>query len=766
MTTVLTRSDESAGQSASRRSTDPAVRSLPWLIVGVAWVAGLHRWGTPLPDIAAYSLYWALTLVLPGTLMHRALRGSRGNLPEDLGYGAVVGLVLEMVAWALSAVVGGQSLLRWWAAPVVVAFVAVPALRRHWRITDPEPLPARWSWMIAGALLAAIGWGLSDWATVPLPPTDFVYYQDLFYHLSLVHELTRTVPFEVPQLAGDTLRYHYLSDAHMAAASMITGVSPTTILLRLFAVPIVGAAIVAFAALARDVTGRWWAGPLAGAVAVCGQAFALRSPIGVNGSTAISYGSPSLTYAMPLLALLLAIAVDALRHRTSRSVWFLVPVLAVVCAGAKSSLVPPVFAGLLLAGLMAWWRDRRVPWRVVGLLGGLTVAMAIGVKLFAGGGSGVLAVQPLALLGWIPPYAETLGADDGPDAGGLLPLGLRTASGPGLVYVAGIIAWWFVMQTPRLLGVTMLATRTRRFDPVAWLLAGTTAAGLGAAWLFYHPAQSQIYFFQCVAPVGALLTVWLLADRFQGWRAPVIGFAAGTVWPLVIPATTRPADPERWTVWAKALALPAVWTLCAAVLVTAVALLFRADRAALVSGAMAAVLGLSLGSGPVVTIHRLVERWSSTVTKPVDPRRIITAEEQQGALWLDAHAAPDDVVATNVHCQPISRSKPCDARAFWVSGLGGHRTVLEGWGYSDEALAAHGRNGLGFLLQPAPDPALKDRNDRLFTAPTAADLAAFRREYGVRWLLADHRASTVSPRLAELTTVRYRSGTVIVYELR
>ena len=170
--------------------------------------------------------------------------------------------------------------------------------------------------MIAGAFLVAIGWGMSDWATIPLPPTDFVYYQDLFYHLSLVHEMTRTMPFEVPQLAGDTLRYHYLSDAHMAAASMITGVSPVTVLLRLFAVPIVGVAIIAFAALAREITGRWWAGPLAGAVAICGQTF-IGSPILVNGSSAIAYASPSQTYAMPLLALLLAIAVDALRGRTS-----------------------------------------------------------------------------------------------------------------------------------------------------------------------------------------------------------------------------------------------------------------------------------------------------------------------------------------------------------------------------------------------------------------------------------------------------------------
>ena len=403
---------------------------------------------------------------------------------------------------------------------------------------------------------------------------------------------------------------------------------------------------------------------------------------------------------------------------------------------------------------------------MVGLIAGLLVTTAIGLKLFAGGGSGVLVPQPLALIRWMAPYSQTLGLDDGPDAGGFLPEGLRTASGLGLVYISGIVAWWFVVQAPRFVGYAILATRERRTDPVAWLLAGTTAAGTAAAWLFYHPSQSQIYFFACVAPIGVLLTVWLLTDRFQGWQAPVIGFVAGTVWAFVVPTTSLPAEPERWTAWAKVLSLPVLWTLGAALVVTVVALLFRVRGAALATGAIAAVLGLSLGSGMAETSDRLIEHRSPLVAQQVEPRRILTAEELRAALWLEANAGPDDVVATNVHCQPISRSKPCDARAFWVSGLGGHRTVVESWGYSDESVAADGRNGLKFPLQPAPDPVLKDRNDRLFTEPTEAELAAFQQDHGVRWLLADTRASLVSPQLARLATVRYRAGTVTVYELR
>src|SRR4029453_5651205 len=100
---------------------------------------------------------------------------------------------------------------------------AVPGLRRHWRIAEPQPLPLRWSWIIAGGLLTLVAMSYPGWAATPLPPVTTQYYQDMLYHLALVHEMTRSMPFQVPQLTGDTLRYHYLSDADIAIGSMLTG---------------------------------------------------------------------------------------------------------------------------------------------------------------------------------------------------------------------------------------------------------------------------------------------------------------------------------------------------------------------------------------------------------------------------------------------------------------------------------------------------------------------------------------------------------------
>jgi hypothetical protein len=142
-----------------------------------------------------------------------------------------------------------------------------------------------------------------------------------------------------------------------------------------------------------------------------------------------------------------------------------------------------------------------------------------------------------------------------------------------------------------------------------------------------------------------------------------------------------------------------------------------------------------------------------------------TKAEMTAALWLDRHAGNDDVVATNVHCKPFRPEGQCDARAFWVAGLAGRRTVLESWAYSDATIAASGVNGIRYNFQPPPDRALYDLNQRVFTRGDAASVAELQRRYHVRWLLADSRAGAVSPALATLASVRLVSGPVIVYEL-
>ncbi|TDC66172.1 hypothetical protein E1258_03555 [Micromonospora sp. KC207] len=761
--------------------------ALAWSAALAALLAGWWWTGTPGGDIARYVAYWALALVLPGTLVHRALRGSRGNLPEDLGYGAAVGLLLELAAWAVATASGTQPALRWWPVPVLALFVAVPGLRRHWRIARPRPLPLPWTLAVAGVLVLLVAWAAVGWRANPLPPVDHVYYQDLLYHLGLVHELTRDMPFELPQLAGEPLRYHYLVDAHLASASMITGTGPATVLLRLWLVPVAATAVVVTAGLARDLSGRWWAGPVAAGTAYVGVSLSLGSAATASGTLPLSVESPSQTYLLPLLLLLIGVCVDVVRGRRPGPGWALVPAAGLAVAGAKSSGLPPLIAGVALAGVVVGWRARRVPWAVVSLFAVLVAAMVVGYRLFAGGGAGVLSPQVFGVLRFTAPWRQTVGAGGGIAAGGLLPPGLAAAGGTGWLFAVAVLGWWLVLQAPRFVGVLLLARRGTRVDPAAWLLAGALVAGAGGAWSFFHPSVSQLYFFLAVVPFGALLTGWLLAAARPWWPVVAVAGAVGAAaqWlldPLGPPERTRRA-------WLWAMAVPAGRVLLLAGVAALLAVLLTGLRArrgrgrlpagpgedrppagaswrsrAAVAGAVAALCGASVAGGLEWTARRVGD--PPRVLSAADRPWAITRDEARAALWLDAHAGPEDVVATNVHCRPVPTVAHCDARAFWVSGLGGRRALVESWGYTDEALAAHARDGFSYPRQPAPDPELFARNERLFTAPTAGELDRVRRENGVRWLFADSAAGPVSPELARLAEVRFVAGPVTVYRLR
>ncbi|MEV6812690.1 hypothetical protein AB0M52_11240, partial [Micromonospora sp. NPDC051296] len=491
--------------------------------------------------------------------------------------------------------------------------------------------------------------------------------------------------------------------------------------------------------------------------------------------------------------------------------WALIPALGLACAGAKSSVLPPLIAGLGLAALVAWIRGRQVPWRVFGVLATLVVAMAVGYRLFAGGGAGTLRAQPLGLIRHLLPYQQTYGAEEGAQFGGLLPPGLVEHGGTGAWRLATVLfGCWLLMQTPRLAGGLLLAGSGRR-DPVVWLLSGAVAAGLAVACLTFHPSASQLYFWLPVIPLAALLASWLLARTRVGWPALMAAGVLGALAQLFAPPLDPPPAPARDEVtiesvrtatadgWLAALgwsaARYAALIVLAAVLAMAVDAL-RTRRAAVdgnddsgaagrraarvrrlgrptpaallarsaLAGVVAALLGASLATGVDMSVQQV--RTSVDPLGTRDERLVVTRDEMQAALWLDEHAGPDDLVATNVHCRPVQTTPHCDARAFWVTGLGGRRAVVESWGYTDAALAAHGRDGYRYPQQPPPDAAQFALNERAFTAPTRADLDQLRDAYGVRWLFADTRAGAVSPELARLAPVRYTAGPVTIHELR
>lgn len=119
-----------ADQPRASAAAPPAAiwRWLPAAVGVVVFAAILLITGTSILDVLKYAAYVAFAVVMPGTLVYRALRRKPHTLIEDLALGAAVGLGLELMAWAVYSYLDLRSLIWTWPLIVAAVFVGVPQL--------------------------------------------------------------------------------------------------------------------------------------------------------------------------------------------------------------------------------------------------------------------------------------------------------------------------------------------------------------------------------------------------------------------------------------------------------------------------------------------------------------------------------------------------------------------------------------------------------------------------------------------------------------
>ncbi len=804
----------------------PSVRiRLLWGVLAVATGIAWTGWagGVPLLLVVGYWGAWAWGVVGPGILVHRAVRGRPSTIVGDVALGAVVGLVLQLAAWAVMTALGWQRQLLWWPLPVMALFAAVPRLRGHFSLRRYEQrVPTGAAALAVAGYVVALQGMVQSFRDFTLPPQAMVWYQDDLWNLGNVAELMRTVSPQVAQVAGRPFNYHWFSDAHLAAMSLTTSIDPVTVVGRLWAPPML--LVIAGVALAvgQRLSGSVWVG--AGAAAF----FAVAPSIEIAwfapaASGASSQRSPSQIVAVPLTLLAIDIVVSILRGSHRARAWVLLAAVLVACVGAKSSVLPVLAGGLALAALVAGVVARHRLRAVLCLLAVTSAIVLVTRSRLAGGGSGSRLQLLATFFSSTPWQLAHSGEVDSFGTGWLIP-GLEA---PGAVLVLLLVLACYVISW---LWVLLGAAALRRHDLAGWFLLGTGLAGAGAMLVIRHPAYSQIYFLKIAILAWQLLALWgyhqcvTSARSYAGGRPALRSTLAGAALGSLLVALARwaggpaPSAPSVSAVTSSLGRSLLVATLGVAFAATAVLVarrrLGRPARSLVLVGLASAALSAALvvpagqaltafgvgqaeadGSiavaavvaalfsampGIVPTNSRVLAAVvavlcaTAVVTQSVALSRLapgrpsisalVTSEEVAAARWLGTQAAPYDVIATNVHCLPTRTAPSCDARAFWVSGLTGRRVLVEGWGYTDAAQAANGRGGLGFARQPFDDPALLALNDGVFTDPTS-EKASKLYSLGVRWLFADRRAGPVSTGLAAVASPQFRSGPVTVYRL-
>lgn len=758
------------GRAAPTRSGPEAGLGLIgwWLLVPITAVLLLVWIGDHGGESIRFLITWLLTVLWPGTLLWRALAGGR-SVTQDLGFGAVLGLVWQLANWAICTAIG-KPLLPWASlALLVLTFAVVPALRPRlgWRGTSPVP-PRWWHLLLVTSLvLAVFRTVVVLLRSLPLPPEAAARHQDLWYQLGLVQVLTRDVTPGDPSALGEPLIYHWFATASMASHSVMSDVDPPQVLMHQWPITMVLTLVLVGWAAGEALSERAWVGPLAGAVAgVLPGALQLTDTPRVNLLAAQSVQGPTGTMAAVVMLALVGPTVLILRRQAGRGAWVAMILLLALATGTKPTLLPIMLVGCVLAGLFTWYSERRPPWRLV-TLAAVVAAFLVASTFALTGSTGGSRIQFLGLLRLQPYYQAVTGDKSFPAGGGWVLPSLESGDSRMVLFAAILVTWYLVTGAPRLLCLLGLTTPPVRRDPAYWWLGGCVVAGTCVPMVFSHTGYSEYHFLSAILGLGLVGAVAVAANLVTGasWRAFVVVAPAGFVTAALL-YLLWPTDTGTRTVAGAFVGLLVPFAVLAAV-GTIVILLVNRTRARAAIGLQVIILAIA-ASLPVqlAVIAQATEDALQQQRAPdVQNRTYLTRDEQEAMLWLHREAADDDVAISNVFCHPTPYRQLCPNDAFWVSGLSGVQLYLGGWAYTPPNLAAT-RNRTSFLRQPPPWPDRLQESLDAIRKPNPALLQRLSHTIGVDWIIADRRAGPVSPDLDRLADLAYSNQDVRIYRLR
>ena len=773
-----------APASAPPRRVPPAWT--PPAALGVLILTGLAWYGVPVWTTAVFAGYVALGIILPGTLLWRAVRGRPGWFVEDVAAGLAVGYSCEVMAYIGARAIGLPLLTAAWPVVTIAVFLLVPGLRRHWRGTGQagEKTPFWFSAILSGSALVLFYWSAvrffrtHDLAEPGMLSPDI----DSPFHLALLGEARHHMPLASPWLPEQPVLYHWFVYAEMASTSWITGIEPQVLLLRLSPLPMVFGFLLLMAVLGRRLTGQWWAG----AAAAVTTYFVLTptpyqwrldgwfSTFGTNvyedGSSlrAQMWTSPTQTFGAILFAGLALVLVDVLTVPGRRR-WGLVVLLTAAVTGGKATFLPMLLAGLLLVIAVRLLTRRRVHPAALIAAGIAFVALLFAQFVLFGGAAQGLAVDPLH-------FARISGA---PYTAAFALPGSGQVGRLALVTLITFACWACIW--PGLIGLVRLAGRRRPgldvpADPVV-LMAGIGLSGIGALLVFGLEGGAEGWFMVSGRPylsLAAVAGLALITPAGVPVRRMLLWVYGAILTGAAILVVVHELGPER-TPRPAAVGGPAqtafhlVWPYLAvfAPLGVAAYVVHRSSFPAKGTVYAAMLAGVCLVTTPLhlyaTTRDARHTGWRGVQQyEPFIPRG--TAE---AGRWLRDHSDPRDLVATNAHCL-IAGDTPkdgCDNRHFAFSAYSERRFLVEGWGFTARTHEVAAAAGVNAVWAPYWNAQLLADNDAAFSAPSAQTIGKLRDQYRVRWLFVDEVRNAPAPALGDVARLRHRAGDIAVYEI-
>ncbi|MEV6409872.1 hypothetical protein [Kribbella sp. NPDC051718] len=733
-----------------------------WLLVPLSAVLLLVRIGDSTGESVRWMLTWLIAVLLPGTLLWRALAGGR-LLTQDLGFGAVLGLAWQLAVWAICTALG-VPLLQWaFVAGLLLFFAFNKSLR------PPVTAPPRW-WhvlLVSSLLLAMVRTVVVLLRPVPLPPLPATRHQDIWYQLGLVQQLLHDVTPADPWVLGEPLIYHWFATASMASGSVMADVRPATVLIHQWPLTMLLTLVLVGWAAGELLSERKWAAPLAGLLAgVLPGAIQLVNTPTANMSAAQVVQGPTGTMAAVVMLGLVGPTVLILRRQAGPGVWTAMVLMLALATGTKPTLLPIMLVGCLVAGAGAWASERRAPLRIAALAG-VAATFLLASSFALTGSTGGSRFQLLAALRVQPYYQAVTGDKSYPATGNWVLPSLEHGDARMILFAVVLVTYYLLVDAPRLLTLLGLKMSPVRRDPAYWWISGCVAAGTGVTLVFSHTGYSEYHFLGAILALGMVGVVAVGVNLAGQTRArDLIVVAVAGLATAVALYLFWPTDTETHTVARAAAGLLAPFGVLA---VVGAVVIFGINRTRQAASAAVQVIVLTVAAGmPVqfIVIGDALRDASRPLPPPnIEYRTYLTREEQSAMLWLSKHLEPNDVAVSNVFCMPVPYRPGCPNDAYWMSGLSGVQMWMGGWAYAPANLAAT-EHKHSFLLQqsPWPDRVLDSRI--AVEKPSEAHLAKLAGDVGVTLIIGDLRAGPVSPKLDQLAIPIYRNQDIRIYRLR
>ncbi len=735
--------------------------------VGYLLIAfALTSTGVSLVDVLVFSVYVALGLMLPGTLLWRFVAGDRPRpFVGDVVLGTCLGYAVELFWYLGVRAAGVPMLVLAWPVLVVGASLLPRWRARLWRPPDVHRMSAGWSWgMTAIVLFVFVFIARGPWSGQVITPGGLrLISQDVAYHLSLVAELRHHLPAGSPVVDGEPLYYHWFLHAEIAASSWATGIEPVVLLLRLSLAPMIVLTLMGAGLLAGRLTGSARLGLLAPALLVVGGVASMATTPGgesqdlwLNGRMYISI---TIAFSQLLLIPVLALGMrllDADLPAPPR-LWVTMALALSALSASKVTVLPFVMAGFLGVVVIGLVR-RRLERHALVLFGMCAVVFLLARRLIYGDQARGVRWDPLVLY---ESRAARLGLADSAQSAGL---GLATL----------LLVVYLVQQLTFAVGMVGLARRGHWQDSRAQFLVGAALAGTVASFTFAANANSQQHFIRTTPVVLAIASAWglsVLLPRGGPRRLPHVLVA--TALAAAALAMTVEALGERGLIGLRAH--PSTWGLVQPYAFAAIGVLALVAASVVVARRMPQWRGLAgvvavigcLGLGVPSVAALAVDVARDPVPPRVEPAPVeptmIGAGGIEAARWLRAHSEPDDLVATNRHCIDIT-ARRCDSRMFWLSAFSERGVLLEGWAYQVRTATRAARLDSRICCLPFWNRQRLRTNDAAFQGRSRA-VAILRDRYDVRWMVLDRRLPYRLNRLRELADVRHRNGDYVVLEL-